>query len=203
DVDGRASARRPGARTAVGSAGVLDDAADRTDALPPVDLGRYKSALRRLASGVTVVTTRVEDMDHAMTATAFAPVSLRPPLVMVCVDRSARIHTPLIESVAWGVSLLAATPEARAASTWLATRGRPLEGQLDEIAVSRGVTGVALLRESVARLECRTAGHHRAGDHTIVLGEVVAAEEGGPDTPPLVYHAGDYSTTTPWYRTEP
>lgn len=182
---------------------MLDDAADRMDALSPVDPGTYRSALRRLASGVTVVTTRVDGVDHAMTATAFAPVSLDPPLVMVCVDRSARIHTPLIESLAWGVSLLAATPEARAASRWLARRGRPLDGQLDEVAVSRGVTGVALLEEAVARLECRTAGHHPAGDHTIVLGEVVTAVQGDPDARPLVYHAGDYSTTAQSYRTAP
>ncbi|GMA86047.1 hypothetical protein GCM10025868_12970 [Angustibacter aerolatus] len=79
-------------------------------------------------------------------------------------------------------------------SQWLATRGRPLHGRLDRVPHRRGaVTGVALLTDSVATLEVRTTALHAAGDHSIVVGEVVSV--GLPDEPgpPLVYHRGGYT----------
>ena len=89
-----------------------------------------------------------------MTANALASVSLEPLLVLVCVEREARFHDAIVESGLWGVSILPST--ARATADWLATRGRPLHGQLDRIPIHRGGTGVALLDESLSTLECET-----------------------------------------------
>lgn len=159
-----------------------------------VDGAAYKAALARFASGVTITTTRVDGVDHAMTATAFTSVSLRPPLVLVCVERVARFHAAVVASGTWGVSLLAADTEDVA--TWLATRGRSLDRQLDGIAIQRGRTGVPLLAAATARLECRTWAVHDGGDHSIVVGEVLAAEVGTRDDP-LVYYDGEFHTAAP------
>jgi flavin reductase (DIM6/NTAB) family NADH-FMN oxidoreductase RutF len=139
----------------------------------PVGAAGYKAALRRFASGVTVITCRPDGQDHAMTASAFCAVSLDPPLVLVCVSRTARFSSAIQASPLWGVSILAASAEP--AADWFATSGRPLAGQLDQVAHHRGSTGVALLDDALAVLECRTRSISAAGDHDIVIGEVITA----------------------------
>lgn len=155
------------------------------------DVARFRRAMARFATGVTVVTTVVDGIDHAMTASAFTSVSLEPLLVLVCVETEARFHDAVTETGLWGVSILDDT--ARPASQWLSTRGRPLHGQLDRVAHHRGVSGVALLDQSLAALECRTTAVHPAGDHSIVVGAVLGIDL--PDSPagPLLYHRGAYT----------
>ena len=155
-------------------------------------VARFRRAAARFVTGVTVVSTRVGTMDHAMTANAFTSVSLEPLLVLVCVEQDARFHDAVEEAGVWGVSVL--DESARAVSQWLATRGRPLHGQLDRVPHRRGeVTGVPLLDQSVATFECRTTAMYPGGDHSVVVGEVVAVEL--PDSPrrPLVYYRGAYT----------
>ena len=94
------------------------------DSLPAPAVGRF-------ATGVTVVTAVDGGLDHAMTASAFTSVSLDPMLVLVCVENEARFHDAIIAAGAWAVSILDAS--ARPVAEWLATRGRPLHGQLDRI----------------------------------------------------------------------
>jgi flavin reductase (DIM6/NTAB) family NADH-FMN oxidoreductase RutF len=145
----------------------------------------------RFASGVTVVTARAGSIDHAMTASAFTSVSLDPMLVLVCVELDARFHDAVTEAGEWGVSILDGS--ARAASEWLATRGRPLHGQLDRVPHHRGAaTEAALLDQSLATLECRTVATYPGGDHTIVLGEVLAIATRDSDDGGLVHFRGRY-----------
>jgi flavin reductase (DIM6/NTAB) family NADH-FMN oxidoreductase RutF len=155
------------------------------------DPSAYRRAMGRFASGVTVVTARVGAIDHAMTANAFASVSLEPLLVLVCVEREARFHDAVVEAGAWGVSVLDGS--ARATSEWLATRGRPLHGQLDRVPHHYGaITGAALIDASLATMECRTVGIYPGGDHSIVLGEVVAITTRDSDDGGLIHYRGRY-----------
>ncbi len=156
----------------------------------PVGEADYRAALARFAGGVTIVTTRLDGVDHAMTASAFTSVSLSPPLVLVCVEKIARFHPAVLSAGTWGVSVL--TADAHEVATRLARRGRPLQGQLDGIPVHRGRTGAALLSAAAARLECRTVAVHDGGDHSIVVGEVVGADIPPDPGPALVYYAGGY-----------
>ena len=130
----------------------------------------YRLAVGRLATGVTIVTSRLGVVDHAMTANALTSVSLEPLLVLVCVEREARFHDAIVESGSGGSA--SCRPAARATADWLATRGRPLHGQLERVPPTAGVTGVALLDESLSTLECETTGAYPGGDHTIVVGRV-------------------------------
>jgi flavin reductase (DIM6/NTAB) family NADH-FMN oxidoreductase RutF len=162
-----------------------------TDASPPVDEGLFRRTLGRFATGVCAVTTRSAGIDHAMTVNTFTSVSLEPLLVLICVEVEARFHDAVLESGVWGVSVLDAT--ARPLAEWLATRGRPLHGQLDRAPHRYGpVTGVALLEQAVATLECRTTATHPGGDHTIVVGEVVGVAAPAGTGAPLVWHRGGY-----------
>ena len=141
----------------------------------PVTPDEFRSAMGRFATGVVVVSCVVGDLDHAMTANSITSVSLDPPLVLVCVELESRFHDAIVEAGEWGVSILG--DSARGAATWLATRGRPLVGQLDAVPHRRGpLTGSALLTDALAWLEVRTSAIHPGGDHTIVVGEVVGSE---------------------------
>jgi flavin reductase len=151
---------------------------------PEPDL--FREAMSQFASGVSVVTTLQGGVDHAMTASAFTSVSLDPPLVLVCVDKSARFHQAVALSRFWGASILAGSQLDTA--RWLATRGRLLAGQLDAIPHHRGEhTGAALLDQALCRLECRTWEMYDGGDHTIVVGEVVGMDVAAGDEPAMVY----------------
>jgi flavin reductase (DIM6/NTAB) family NADH-FMN oxidoreductase RutF len=156
----------------------------------------FRAASGCFGTGITVVTTVSGGRDHAMTANSFTSVSLDPMLVLVCADHSTRFHDAVLDSGFWGVSILAVP--ARDAAVRLASKGRPLEGQLDEFPYARGpVTGTALLTEALATLECRTWATYDGGDHTVVVGEVVGLELLDPDGPPLAYQRGRYATLVP------
>lgn len=160
--------------------------------IAPVDPVDFRRAIGRLAGGVVVATTFAGRHDHAMTATAVTSVSLDPVLVLISVDNEARWHDAVLESTIWGLSVL--PHAARSTAQWLATPGRPLHGQLDRVPHHRGRLGVALIDGALATLECRTYATHPAGDHTLVVGEVV-----GVATPPergaaLVHFRGTFGS---------
>ncbi|HXO23502.1 MAG TPA: flavin reductase family protein, partial [Streptosporangiaceae bacterium] len=161
-----------------------------------VDDGSFRRAAGQFASGIVVVTTRG---GHAMTVSAFTSVSLDPPLVLFCAEKIARFHDAVLAEGSWAVSILAEDDEKTA--SWLATRGRPMDGQLDGVAHHPGpATGAPLLDDALAVLECRTTAVHDAGDHSIVVGEVqaVTSPPETPETPeapsrgPLLHYSGAY-----------
>src|ERR1019366_3334207 len=95
----------------------------------PVDAAAFRRAAGQFPSGIVVVCTRLDANPHAMTVSAFASVSLQPLLVMFCAEKIARFHDTVLAAGAWSVSVLDEDSEKTA--RWLATRGRPLAGQLD------------------------------------------------------------------------
>lgn len=157
-----------------------------------VEQAAFRGALGRFASGVTVVTTILDGIDHAMTASAFTSVSLDPPLVLMCTHKTSRFHEAVLQTGFWGVSILA--EEARDSSAWFANRGRPLGDQLSNFAYERGKSGVALMSDSIAWLECTTTAVHDGGDHAIVVGKVTAAGVRDDIDDPLLYYRSHYGT---------
>jgi flavin reductase (DIM6/NTAB) family NADH-FMN oxidoreductase RutF len=157
-----------------------------------VETSAFRGALSRFASGVTVVTTVLDGVDHAMTASAFTSVSLDPALVLVCSHKTSRFHEAVLETGFWAVSILA--EEGLAASAWLANRGRPLEDQLQGVSYHRAASGAALLDESLSWLECTTRAIHDGGDHTILVGAVTDAAVRDTVDDPLLYYRSHYGT---------
>jgi flavin reductase (DIM6/NTAB) family NADH-FMN oxidoreductase RutF len=153
-----------------------------------IDPDAFRSVLGRFASGITVVTTRDGDeRDVGMTVSAFCSVSLKPPLVQVCVDRAASLYAALAGSTRYGVSILAADQEAlsRRFATAESTR------RFDGIGYRRGESGVILLDDALAHLECKIVASHEAGDHTMFVGEVESAT--ARNARPLLYYRGGYA----------
>jgi flavin reductase (DIM6/NTAB) family NADH-FMN oxidoreductase RutF len=157
------------------------------------DVDTFRQAMGRFATGVSMLTTRTRDIDHAMTASALTSVSLEPLLLLVCIDREGRFHDAVLEAGLWGVSVL--TADQRPVADWLATRGRPLHGQLDRVPHHHGAaTGVALSDDALSTFECRTTAVHQGGDHSIVVGEVVSVASRPQSAQALVYYRGRYDT---------
>ncbi|MEO3782404.1 flavin reductase family protein [Actinocorallia sp. B10E7] len=157
--------------------------------LPP-DPTEFRRVVGRFATGITVVTTVVDGVDHAMTMNAFTSVSLDPLLVLFCVEKKARFHKVVLDAPTWAVSILGEGSEA--ASSWFATRGRRWEDQMDGWGVHRGeATGAPVLDEAIGALECRTHSVHDAGDHTVVIGEVLSVSTPS-ERDPLLYYQGAY-----------
>lgn len=161
-----------------------------TRAPVPAVAPSFRQVMGHVASGVCVLTTRLEGHDRAMTATTLMSVSLAPPMVLVCVSHSARFHAAVSRSRVFGASVLGA--HQRGLSDWFASRDRALAHQLDEVPCRRGSTGVALLDGAVAHLEVRVEAMHPAGDHTIVVGEVLSAWAHPGSEPVLVHHRSNY-----------
>lgn len=159
----------------------------------PIDQQHFRAALGRFASGVTVVTTVDEGVDHAMTASAFTSVSLDPPQVLVCAHRTSRFHEAVQASGRWAVTIL--SERGRSDSAWFADRGRPLERQLERVAHHRSPGGFALLDSGIAWMECWTSAVHDGGDHSIIVGDVLWAEVADRDVDnPLLYFRSHYGT---------
>lgn len=144
----------------------------------------YRQVLAHWASGVTVVTSRGAGGPEGLTVSSFASVSLDPPLVLVCVHHGASTLAAIDASNAFAVNLLAADQ---------VELGRRFAGLLpgvtnrfDGIATTQAVTRSPLVPEALAVIDCRVWRSLDAGDHRIVIGEVVyaSAREGAP----VLYH---------------
>lgn len=158
----------------------------------PVDVDVFRQAMGRFATGVTVVSAPgTATQPHAMTANAVTSVSLDPCLLLVCVEQEARFHEAVVDGGAFGVSVLGA--DQRRVAQWLATRGRPLVGQLAQVPHHAGpATGVPLVTGALSTLECSVQSLHDAGDHTIVVGRVLAVAVAERGDEPLVWYRGGY-----------
>lgn len=159
--------------------------------MTPVDSGDFRRVAGRFATGIAVVTASINGVGHAMTVTAFNSVSLDPLLVLFCAEKIARFHDAVLDAGSWAVSVLDEDSEKTA--RWLATRGRPLDGQLNAIRHHPGPrTGAPILDDALAAMECRTTAVHDGGDHSIVVGEVIGVSEPKPAARPLLYYGSGY-----------
>jgi flavin reductase (DIM6/NTAB) family NADH-FMN oxidoreductase RutF len=149
----------------------------------------FRRVMGRFATGVTIVTSRLGDESHGMTANAVTSVSLDPPLVLVCVDEAADSHDIIERSGSFAVSILGRDQEHL--SRVFAVKEGPGAHSLDDVPHHVRVTGAPIIDGSVAYLDCRVVDRHQAGDHTIFIGEVVDASPLA-DQPPLLFFEGEY-----------
>jgi flavin reductase (DIM6/NTAB) family NADH-FMN oxidoreductase RutF len=152
-----------------------------------IDSSTFRAVLGRLASGVSVVTTvDTSGRDHGMTVSALCALSLDPPLVLLCVDKSATMHSPLVAAAHFAVNLLSLDQES------LSRRfAESNDTKFDGIAVTRQTSGCALFDGALAHLECAMWAQHEGGDHTIFVGRVLRAD--ARDADPLLHYRGGYA----------
>lgn len=153
-----------------------------------IDPDSFRSVLGRFASGITVVTTLDADgRDLGMTVSAFSSVSLRPPLIQVCIDKTASMYAALMKAPSFSVNILAAEQEALSRRFAAVDSSHRFEG----VGYERGENGIVLLDDALGHLECTVEARYEAGDHTIFVGEVERATAG--DGRPMLYYRGGYA----------
>ena len=148
-------------------------------------------ALRRtlgmFATGVTIITTRVGEQVHGMTANAFMSVSLEPPLVLISVDRRTKMCGFLHEGSTYGVSVLCETQST------LSDRfaGRPAaEGEEQDEPRFDLIHDTPLVGGALAGFVSKVVKSYWGGDHSLFLGQVEYARTG--EGTPLLFHGGRY-----------
>lgn len=153
----------------------------------PISSESYRAALRAFPSGVTIVTIRAGAAVHGLTVSAFASVSVEPPLIAIVVDHKHNAY-PILESAGavFAVNILGADQvELSNRFAWVKDEDRFEEGAWDSD--SLGVTGAPILPGALAWLDCTVHSHLAAGSHTIYVGEVQATGVAEPLGAPLVY----------------
>jgi len=142
----------------------------------------FRDVMGHFATGVTVVAARRPDgAPCGLTVNSVASVSLQPLLLLVCLEREAASHDWITKGRAFAVSVLASGEEEVAQRF---SSGEREERFLD-LAHRTEATGSPVLEGAVAWLDCEVRDVHAAGDHSIVVGEVVACAARGGD--PLIF----------------
>lgn len=154
----------------------------------------FRDVMGRFATGVTVVAAQTDDGPRAMTANAVSSLSLEPMLLLVCVQRDASMHRVLTEVGAFAVNILAR--DQRDLSDLFARHGE-LDQPMGGAPYRSGRTGAPILDGVLAWAECEVADRLPGGDHTIVVGRVVAAAAAPGEQEPLVFFGGRYRTLAP------
>lgn len=152
----------------------------------PVTSEAFREACAHFATGVAIATTRdALGNPHGLTIGSFTPVSLNPPLVLICVDSHCALLMHFRSGVSFAVNILEASQRELSETFAL----KP-DQRFDNVNWTEGVTGAPVIAGSLATLECRKTRILEAGDHSVVFGEVVDAivRTGRP----LLYFHRDY-----------
>jgi flavin reductase (DIM6/NTAB) family NADH-FMN oxidoreductase RutF len=151
----------------------------------PIDDAAFKLAMSHFASGVTVVTTEHDGKQYGLTVASFASLSLHPPLVLVCIEKSVKSHDAIAAAGRFGVSILDRT-QAEVSGRFASK----IDDKFAGVDVVRGELDVPLIAGAICTLACRVHAQLPGGDHTIFVGEVVDANTA--DGVPLVYYRSSY-----------
>ena len=153
-----------------------------------LDDGQLRKAFGSFATGVTVVATREADgTPRGFTANSFSSVSLDPPLLLVCIAKSALSLRVFQEAPCFSVNIL----EQSQAEVSRIFASQAVD-KFDRVPWDKGVSEIPLLRGSLARFTCETDRQIDAGDHAILLGKVVGFDY--QNGTPLSYFRGKYGT---------
>ena len=141
------------------------------------------------ATGVTILTAGLGEDVHGMTANALCSVSLKPLLVLVCVNKETRTHSVLSKSGVFALNVL--TEDQEHLSRLYADNTADNEHRPAGLSFRCGVTGAHIMADCVAYVDCRVVATYPGGDHTIFVGEV---EDTGllREGQPLIFFRGAY-----------
>ncbi|MDQ0475360.1 alpha/beta fold hydrolase [Labrys wisconsinensis] len=174
----------------LGEAGAKGQAKDGIETAPAAGFDRlaFRKALGTFLTGVTVVATLQEDGEpRGFTANSFTSVSLDPPLVLICIAKTASSYPVFSAAGHFAVSILAETQAD--VSSLFATRNAD---KFARAAWRKGITGSPILADVAAWFDCRRHDVVEAGDHIILIGEVLGFDQAPAN--PLGYCRGAHVT---------
>lgn len=156
-----------------------------------IDEQTFKDVLCQFATGVTVVSfTDTGHQPNGLTVNAFCSVSLSPASILVCISNNAECHKVLLNSAYFGVNLLRKDQKQHVYA--FAATGEAKQQAITDLGElwQTGTNGIPLI-DSLAQIECRQVQLIPTGDHTIMIGEVIAGRVCHADAGAMVYlHRG-------------
>ena len=148
----------------------------------------FREALGHYASGITVITSRIDGEPIGFTCQSFYSVSMSPPLVSFSVMSNSGSYPGIRQAGRFAVNILSG--EQVAISNQFARRGTE---KWHGVEWQESPLGNPLIAGSLHWLDCEIHAEHAAGDHLIVIGEVKALHrQQAAVTQPLLYFKGQY-----------
>lgn len=149
----------------------------------------FRRVLGHLPTGVTVITGQGDTGPAGMAANSVTSVSLDPPLVLFCPSRSSETWPELRHAGRFTINVMA--HHHGELTVRFAAKGIDRFAGLDCL---EGAAGPRL-RDAIAWIDCGLRDEHDAGDHTIVVADVLAIQSGSEEAlKPLVFFRGSYGT---------
>jgi len=153
--------------------------------LPLVGQDQFKHVIGHFASGVSIITVANNGVDFGLTASAVSSVSVDPPMLLVCVNKSTGTCHAISETGSFTVNIVKEEQKE------LALRfARANTDKFSGVDFSYGELGNPVLKDTLAYLECRVVEEITGGTHSVFLAEVQSANAG--DGNPMVYYRGKF-----------
>ena len=150
-----------------------------------IDPDRFRSVMGAFPTGVAIIATEWEHELFGATINSLTSVSLEPCMLLFCTNEASATGAAIRKRGLFSVNIL-----GHHQSDLPARFTRKQKNRFEDLAVSFSADGLPLLHGAAAQLCCRVAAIHKAGDHDIILGEVLSGEEIACS--PLVFHKGAY-----------
>jgi len=150
-----------------------------------VDSGLFRHVVGHLASGVTIVTTRVDGHDHGMTASSVTSLSMDPPMMLACINNAVPTAAAIERSGRFTINVL-----GRSHGDLAYQFASPRPDKFAGVPIDRGTGGVPVLADAIASLECEVTEQVTGGSHSVFLGHVISAT--ARDGDPLTYFRGGF-----------
>jgi len=154
-----------------------------------VNRKKINETFRKMTNGVYVITTRYEDKVNGMTAAWVTRVSFSPPLVLVSVGKTRFTHELIKKGKIFAINILK-EGQIGIGKHFGFQSGKKVN-KFANIPYDTSFTGSPILKEVAGYLDCSLVSSHKAGDHTIFLGEVIEAWVDTKATP-LIYRKEDF-----------
>ncbi|CAI9119876.1 flavin reductase [Brytella acorum] len=134
------------------------------------DAPTFREAMSLLASAVTIITTDGPGGRHGFTASAVCSVSDTPPTLLVCINRDGKTHPHVMAHGRIAINVLAESHDSL--SNQFADSRLDMTARFATGDWQTGTTGLPILRDALATLECRISETRDIGTHTVVFAEV-------------------------------
>ncbi len=157
------------------------------ETMSAIDPRRFRSVMGTFATGVAVVATEWQGELFGATINSLTSVSLAPCMLLFCTNEGSATGAAIRNKGLFSVNILGAH-QSELSARFTGEQKR----RFDNLAVAFSADGLPLLTGAAAQLCCRVATIHKAGDHDIVLGQVLSGEESVCN--PLVFHKGAYGS---------
>tara|TARA_Y100000590_G_scaffold103424_1_gene117539 strand:- start:27722 stop:28189 length:468 start_codon:yes stop_codon:yes gene_type:complete len=152
----------------------------------PISTNKFKKTLGSFATGVTVVTTSLNNKPYGLTVNAFSSLSLEPPLVLICIDKKSESNKILKQSKIFAINILNKN-QKHLSKIFSDSKNRD---RFRGVKTSKKTTGSPIIVNSLAYIDCTVIKIISAGDHNIFIGNIESLNNKNLD--PLIYYRGKY-----------